>query len=92
MKPVLYVLIFIAGLLLTSSRAFAAPDVAYMSDIEVSEYAERMSHVIDEIKYRQLCTVQDTDCVRAEFAHHGVSYDDKESVQKRLLLMVGKVF
>jgi len=92
MKPVLYALIFIAGLLLASSRVFAMPDVAYMSDIEVSEYAERMSHVIEEIQYRQLCTVQDSDCVRAEFARHGVSYDDKESVQKRLLLMVGKVF
>ena len=92
MKSVLYAPIFIAGLLLASSRVFAMPDVAYMSDIEVSEYAERMSHVIEEIQYRQLCTARDTDCVRAEFARHGVSYDDKESVQKRLLLMVGKVF
>ena len=91
MKPVSHVLIFTAGLLLTM-RAFATPEVAHMSDIEVSEYAVRMSHVIEDIQYRQLCAMHDTACVRAEFARHGVSYDDKEPVQKRLVLMVGKVF
>jgi len=92
MKPVLYVFVFFTGLLLNFTPALASPDVAQMSDIEVSEYAARMSEVITEIQYRQLCSIQDTYCVRAEFARHGVSYDDKESVQKRLLLMVGKVF
>ena len=92
MKSALGVFIFLGGLLLNMTRAMASPDVAHMSDIEVSEYAIRMSEVITEIQHQQLCSMQDTYCVRAEFARHGISYDDKESVQKRLVLMVGKVF
>ncbi len=92
MKPVFQVTAFIAGFLLMSLPTVASPDVDHMSDLEVSEYAVRMSRVIEAIQYRQLCPVQDTYCMRVEFARQGISYDDKESVQKRLVLMVGKVF
>jgi len=92
MRSALGVFVFSGGLLLNMTPVIASPDVAHMSDIEVSEYAVRMSEVITEIQYHQLCSMQDTYCVRTEFARHGISYDDKEPVQKRLVLMVGKVF
>ncbi len=92
MKPVFQIMVFIAGFSLRSVPAVASPDVDHMSDLEVSEYAARMSNVIEEIQNSQLCPVQNTSCVRAEFARHGVSYDDKEPVKKRLVLMLGKVF
>lgn len=92
MRLVFQIMAFIAALLLYSMPVVASSDVDHMSDIEVSDYAVRMSEVIEHIQYRQLCQALDTACVRAEFARHGVSYDDKESVQKRLVLMVGKVF
>ncbi len=92
MKRLLQIMVFMAGLSLATVRAVASPDVDQVSDSEVSEYAIQMSEIIEEIQYRQICAVQDTPCVRAEFTRHGVSYDDKESVQKRLLLMIGKVF
>ncbi|NOQ88527.1 MAG: hypothetical protein GQ550_06340 [Gammaproteobacteria bacterium] len=82
----------IAGLALSSIRAVASPDVDRMSDIEVSEYAVQMSSVLQKIQNRQLCASQDTGCFRTEFARHGISYDDKESVQKRVVLMIGSVY
>ncbi len=91
MKLLLQILLFIAGLSLIALRADASPSVDHMSDIEVSEYAVHMSRVIEQIKYRQLCAVNDTHCVRAEFTRNGLSYDDKVSVQKRLILMVGGI-
>ncbi len=91
MKHILAVTTFIAGLSLTAMRAVASPEVDRMSDIEVSEYAVKMSSVIEKIQYRQLCASNDTYCVRAEFARNGISYDDKESVQKRLVLMIGSI-
>lgn len=91
MRHLLQALTFLAGSFVTSTYALASPEVDHMSDIEVSEYAARMSQVIDDIQYRQVCTSQDTRCVRAEFARQGVSYDDKKSVQKRLALMIGSM-
>ncbi len=92
MKHLSRTVVLIAGLALSSMRAVASPDVERMSDIEVSEYAVQMSGVMDNIKHRQLCTTQDTRCFRAEFARHGISYDDKESVQKRVVLMIGSIY
>lgn len=92
MKHLLQILTFLVGLLSITTHAVAAQDVGNMSDIQVSEYAIRMSEVMEEIQQRQLCAEKDTSCVRAEFARHGVSYDDKESVQKRLALMVGSFY
>jgi len=91
MKHLLQVFTFLIGLFLASMYAVASPEVDHMSNIEVSEYAARMSQVMADIQYRQICTSQDTHCVRAEFARQGVSYDDKESVQKRLALMIGSM-
>lgn len=92
MKHVLQAGLLIAGLALTTVRAVASPDVDRMSDIEVSEYAAQMSRVLDNIQHRQLCGSNDAPCVRAEFARHGISYDDKESVQKRVVLMIGSIY
>ena len=92
MRSAIRVLVFSGILLLNMTSVVASPDVAHMSDIEVSEYGVRMSEVMTEIQHHQLCSMQDTYCVRAEFDRHGISYDDKESVQKRLVLMLGKVF
>jgi len=92
MRSMLHVFVFSGGLLMNTAHALASPDVAQMSDIEVVEYGARMSQLLRKIQSRQLCSMQDTSCVRAEFARHGISYDDKESVQKRLVVMVGKVF
>jgi len=91
MRQLLQALILMAGLLFIPLHALASPEVDRMSDIEVSEYAVQMSKVIEEIQCRELCVAQDTSCVRAEFAHHGVSYDDKALLQKRLVLMIGSM-
>lgn len=94
MKHILRTVTLIAGLALSSMRAVASPlpDVERMSDIEVSEYAVQMSSVLESIQNHQLCGTNDTHCVRAEFARHGISYDDRESVQKRVILMIGSVY
>jgi len=91
MKPVLSILVFIAGLSLTTLSTAASPSVDQMSDIEVSEYAVHMPRVLEQIHYRQLCDSHDMHCVRAEFARHGLPYDDKTSVHKRLVLMVDSI-
>lgn len=83
--------VLITGLLLSTMRAVAATDVEHMSDIEICEYAARMSTALDNIKYYQICDQQDTQCVRTELARYGVSYDDKEILHKRLLIMTGSV-
>jgi len=91
MKRVLQILLFIVGLPLMTLSVVASPSVDLMSDIEVSEYAVHMSRVLEQIQYRQLCAMNDTYCVRAEFARQGIAYDDKVAVQKRLVLMVGSI-
>ena len=92
MKHIFQITALIAGLALTSVSAVASPDVDRMSDIEVSEYAVKMSRLMDKIQNSQLCVSRDTYCVRSEFARHGISYDDKESVQKRIVIMIGSVY
>ncbi|MDB4575695.1 hypothetical protein N9112_01920 [bacterium] len=91
MKRVIQSVVLIAGLLLSSVRAVAATEVEYMSDIEICEYAARMSTALENIKSHQICKQQDTQCVRTELARYGVSYDDKEMVQKRLVILIGSV-
>ena len=81
-----------AGLLLSSMRVMASPAVDNMSDMEVSEYAIRMSAVLEKINSEQLCLTSDHRCVRNEFARNGVAYDDKEAVQKRLVIMIGSIY
>ena len=92
MKHVLQKTVLIAGLALTTMRAIASPDVDLMSDIEVSEYAVRMSSVMERMQHYHLCDSQDTQCQRDEFTRHGLSYDDKETVQKRLVIMIGSIY
>lgn len=84
-------LVLTLGLLWSSVAAMASPPVDVMSDAEVSEYAIRMSELLDKIQDRHLCISDDVRCVRAEFFRHGVSYDDKEPVQKRLVIMKGSI-
>ena len=91
MKRVIQSVVLIAGLLLSSVRAVAATEVEYMSDIEICEYAARMSTALENIKSHQICKQQDTQCVHTELARYGVSYDDKEMVQKRLVILIGSV-
>jgi hypothetical protein len=91
MKRVIQSVVLIAGLLLSSVRAVAATEVEHMSDIEVCEYAARMSTALENIESYQICERQDAKCVRAELARYGVSYDDKEMVQKRLVILIGSV-
>lgn len=91
MKHVVQSVVLIAGLLLSTMRTVAATGVEHMSDIEICEYAARMSTALENIKYYQICEQQDTQCVRTELARYGVSYDDKEILQKRLLIMTGSV-
>ena len=82
MKHVIQSVVLITGLLLSSMRAVAATGVEHMSDIEICEYAARMSTALDNIKYYQICEQQDTQCVRTELARYGVSYEDKEILQQ----------
>ena len=91
MKPVIQSAAFAAGLLMSTVRAVASPDVDLMSDIEVTEYATRMSSALSNIEYYQICEPRDAECIRAELARYGISYDDKETVQKRLVILVGSV-
>ncbi len=91
MKRVTQSVVLAAGLLLSTVRAVAATEVEHMSDIEICEYAARMSTALENIKSYQICEQQDTQCVRTELARYGVSYDDKEMVQKRLVILIGSV-
>lgn len=91
MKRVTQSAVLAVGLLFSTMRAVAATDVEHMSDIEVCEYAARMSTALENIKSQQLCELQDTQCVRTELARYAVSYDDKEMVQKRLLILMGSL-
>ena len=91
MKRVTQSVVLAAGLLLSTVRAVAATEVDHMSDIEICEYAARMSTALDNIKFYQICEQQDTQCVRTELARYGVSFDDKEMVQKRLLILMGSL-
>ena len=91
MKRVTQSVVLAAGLLFSTVRAVAATEVEHMSDIEVCEYAARMSTALDNIKSHQLCEQKDTQCVRTELARHGISYDDKEMLQKRLHILMGSL-
>jgi hypothetical protein len=91
MKYLLKTFVVTAGMLLTLRCAMASSDVDHMSDIEVCDYAVRMSEVLEDIQNRQTCQAQDIHCIRAEFARHGISYDDKVLVHKRLSLMIGSI-
>lgn len=91
MKHVIQGVLFTAGLLLSTIRAMASPDVNHMSDIEVCEYAVRMSSALEIIDHYHICELQDTQCVRTEMARYGVSYDDKIMLQKRLVILIGSV-
>jgi len=91
MKRVIQSVVLIAGILLSSMRTVAATEIEHMSDIEICEYAARMSTALENIKSYQICEQQDTQCFRIELARYGVSYDDKERVQKRLVILVGSV-
>ena len=91
--------ILVTSFLLSSMPVMAAPAaehmesaVEHMSDVEVSEYAIRMSNALENIQKNQLCQPNDDSCVRSELARHGVSYDDKEAVKKRLAIMVGSIY
>ncbi len=92
MKRVFQVFVFIIAFSLAPMRVVASPEIDRMSDIEVSEYAVRMSAVLEAIQQSQLCAASDIQCVRSEFARNGISYDDKKSVQKRLVLMIGSIY
>ncbi len=92
MKTIVRTAALITGLVLTAARAVATPDVDAMSDIEVSEYAVRMSSVLEKIEHNHLCVSQDVQCVRAELARNGISYEDKEPVQKRLVILIGSMY
>ncbi len=81
----------IAGLLLTALPLMATPKVDVMTDREVTEYAVRISELLQHIQQQEICLENDVSCMRAEFHRHGFSYDDKESVHKRLIIMVGFV-
>ena len=91
MKRAIQSVVLIAGLLLSSMRTVAATEIEHMSDIEICEYAARMSTALENIKSYQICEQQDTQCFRTELARYGVSYDDKDRVQKRLVILVGSV-
>ena len=80
-----------SALLLASAHAVANPEVEHMSDIEVSEYAAQIAAALENIRFSRLCEPRDRYCERTELARYGISYDDKESVQKRLIIMVGSV-
>ena len=86
------VVLLISGLLLSSMHVMASPVVDNMTDMEVSEYAIRMSDVLEKIHSEQLCSATDNYCVRTEFARNGVVYDDKDAVKKRLVIMIGSIY
>ena len=81
----------VAGLLLATMRALASPDINSMTDKEVTEYAIHISDVIQVIQRYELCVAGDESCLRAELERLGIPYEDKTSVQKRLLVMVGSI-
>lgn len=91
MKRFLLWLTLFLGLLFSSGNAFASSSVEHMSNIEVSEYAIRMSNVLENIQNNHLCRSDDVSCIRAEFKRNGISYDDKKAVQKRLLILIGSI-
>ncbi len=82
----------ILGLMFTTMSVIASPAVDAMSDMEVTEYAIKLSGVMRVIQDKQLCKDSDIHCIRAEFKRHGTSYDDKEAVQKRLVILVGSIY
>lgn len=91
MKQFRQVLVLVTVSLLSSARAMASSEVDAMTDVEISEYAIRMSDIMEKIQYRRLCLSEDTRCLRAEFSRHGISYDDKEPLKRRLAIMLAGV-
>jgi len=81
----------VVSLLLVTVGAVANQEAAHMSDIEVSEYAAQISMALESIQFSQLCEHRDKKCVRTELARYGISYKDREVVQKRLAIMLGSV-
>ena len=57
MKRVIQSVVLIAGLVLSGMRAVAATGVEHMSDIEVCDYAARMSTALENIKKLMQCDV-----------------------------------
>ena len=92
MSRLFKVVLLSTGLLFSSMRVMASPGVDRMSDMEVSEYAIRMSEILEKIHSEQLCLANDYRCVRNEFSRNGVAYEDKEAVQKRLVIMIGSIY
>lgn len=92
MKKLLPHFVLMMAMLLITSHAVASSAVERMSDIEVSEYAVRMSSVLESIQKNQLCSVDDINCIKEECARHGVSYDDKDAVHKRMLLIIAEMY
>lgn len=91
MKHILKKTFLASALLLASTYAAASPEVEDMSDIEVSEYAAKISAALENIQFSRLCEPLDRQCERTELARYGISYDDKKIVQKRLVIMIGSV-
>jgi len=82
----------IMGLIFSTMRVTASPDIDTMSDMEVTEYAIRYYEVVQSIEKHQLCQNGDISCIRAQFQLNGISYDDKESLQKRLVILLGSIY
>lgn len=91
MKYIMQKTLLALTLLLPGTHAVANPGVEHMSDIEVSEYAARISTALENIRFSRLCEPRDRQCERTELARYGIPYGDKETVQKRLIIMVGSV-
>jgi hypothetical protein len=81
----------VAGLLLTTMRVVASPDIDSMTDKEVTEYAIRISDVMQQIQLSGLCMDDDVTCLRVELQRFGIAHEDRNSVQKRLVLMLGSI-
>ncbi len=78
-------------LLVLSTPLLASPVVEDMSDIEVADYAVQLCAILNSIREKQLCGLDDSACVRAELSRQGESYDDIQAVHKRLLIMLGSI-
>lgn len=81
----------VAGLMLATVRAVASPDIDSMSDKQVTEYAIYISDLIQVIQLYEICEQDDEACLRVELERFGISYEDKNSVQKRLVVLVGSM-
>jgi len=92
MKKLLPSFVLMLSMLLINSHAVASSAIDQMSDVELSEYAVRMSSVLETIQNNGLCSVADINCIKEECARRGVSYDDKDAVHKRMLLIIANIY